>query len=197
MIHPTALVESDAIGENTNIWAFTHIMRGVTIGKNCNVGDHCFIESGVEIGDNVTIKNNNTLFVGVTVENGVFIGPNAIFTNDLYPRSPRLPEVGEKYKTGEWLTPTRLGYGCSIGAGAVIVAGHDIGRFASVGAGSIVTKDVKDYALVVGNPARQVGWVCQCGKRLDTKELSTSCAACGKKYELDVASNQLAYIAED
>ena len=197
MIHPTAIVESNLIGENTNIWAFSHVMRNVQIGKNCNIGDHCFLESGVVIGDNVTVKNNNALFVGLTVEDGVFIGPNAIFTNDIYPRSPRLPEVDDKYKNESWLAKTHLGYGCSIGAGAVIIAGNNIGKFSSVGAGSIVTKNVPDYALVIGNPARQVGWVCQCGFRLKLIELTTSCEACGKKYQLDFINNKLTYQAED
>ena len=105
-VHPTAIVESGQIGEGTRIWAFAHIMAGVSIGKHCNIGDHCFIESGVIVGSNVTLKNGNMLWDGVVLEDGVFLGPQAVFTNDLYPRSPRLAQAAQKYASRDWLLPT-------------------------------------------------------------------------------------------
>src|SRR6266545_2030661 len=152
-IHRTALVETEQIGENTRIWAYSHILSGVRIGQNCNIGDHCFIEGGVSIGNNATIKNGNMIWEGVTIEDGVFIGPHVFFTNDLYPRSPRLPQASYRYHDKEnWLRPTCVKQGASLGAAAVILAGVTIGRFSMVGAGAVVTRDVPDYALVRGNP---------------------------------------------
>ena len=153
-VHPNALVESETIGDNTKIWAFAHILKNVQIGANCNIGDHCFAESGAIIGDNVTIKNGNMIWDGVTIEDGVFIGPRVFFTNDLYPRSPRMPEAQARYEDEGWLAKTQVKYGASLGAAAVILAGTTIGSFAMVAAGSIVTKDVPAHALVVGSPAK-------------------------------------------
>ncbi len=177
--HPTALVEAHSIGEGTKVWAYAHILLGATVGRNCNIGDHCFIESGVVVGDNVTIKNGSMLWDGVTVESGVFIGPQVLFTNDRHPRSPRLPQARARYATREWLVPTVVKQGASLGAGAVILAGVSIGEYAMVGAGSVVTKDVPSYALVVGSPAAVTGWVCQCGTPLKFQESSTACRVCG------------------
>ena len=181
-IHPTAIVDAKQIGRGTRIWAFAHVMAGVSIGANCNIGDHCFIESGASIGDSVTIKNGNMIWDGVTLEDGVFVGPHAFFTNDLYPRSPRLAQARAKYSNREWLLPTLVREGASLGAGAVILGGITIGEFAMVGAGAVVAKDVPPYALVVGNPARMLGWVCQCGQRLTFEDRLATCRACGLSY---------------
>lgn len=165
-VHPTAIVETQQIGQKTYIWAYTHVMQDVSIGANCNIGDHCFIETGAVIGNNVTIKNGNMIWEGTTLEDGVFVGPSVSFTNDLYPRSPRLSQAQKRYSNRDWLLPTRIQYGASIGAGSIILAGVTIGEFVIIGAGAVVTRDVSPYALVVGNPARVKGWVCQCGQPL-------------------------------
>lgn len=180
--HPTALVETDDVGDGTRIWAFTHVMADVHIGKDCNIGSHCFIESGASVGDRVTIKNGNMIWEGVTIEDDVFIGPQVVFTNDLRPRSPRFPAVAKRYETKGWLVPTRVGRGASIGAGAVILAGANIGQFALVGAGAVVTHPVPAHALVTGNPARQRGWVCECGQNLESETEAWRCPSCGRSY---------------
>jgi len=181
-VHPHALVETDALGPGTRVWAFAHLMRGVTIGANCNIGDHCFIESGVTVGNDVTIKNGNMIWEGVVLEDGVFVGPAVCFTNDQYPRSPRLPQAKARYADKSWLVGTLIRHGASLGAGAVIVAGVTVGEFAMVGAGAVVTKDVPPYGLVVGNPARALGWVCQCGSRLRFEGDGAVCSSCGLHF---------------
>lgn len=189
--HPAALVETSDVGQGTTIWAFAHVMKNVVIGSDCNIGDHCFIESGVTIGNGVTIKNGNMLFEGLTLEDGVFVGPHVFFTNDLYPRSPRLPETQLRYENKDWLSPTKVQRGATLGAGAVIIAGINIGEFAMIGAGAVVTKDVSPYALVVGNPARFLGWVCQCGQRIFFSGDQVACHTCGKKYQNNEVSIDL------
>jgi UDP-2-acetamido-3-amino-2,3-dideoxy-glucuronate N-acetyltransferase len=181
-IHPEAMVESKLIGDGTRIWAFSHVMRDVSIGRNCNVGEHCFLEAGARVGSNVTIKNGNMIWDGVTLEDGTFIGPGVFFTNDLYPRSPRLPAARARYQGKDWLVRTLVQHGASIGAGAVLVAGITVGSFAMVGAGTVVTKDILPYALVVGTPARLIGWVCQCGHRLAFEQGEAKCSECGMEY---------------
>lgn len=181
-IHPTAIVETQQIGQGTRIWAFTHVMQGVSIGSNCNVGDHSFIETGAVIGDNVTIKNGNMIWEGITLQDGVFVGPNVFFTNDLYPRSPRLPQATKRYQSREWLLPTLVKHGATLGAGAIILAGITIGEFSLVAAGAVVTKAVPPYALVVGNPAHVRGWVCQCGQPLRFQGDAASCGNCGLNF---------------
>jgi acetyltransferase-like isoleucine patch superfamily enzyme len=181
-IHPGALVESQQIGQGTRIWAFTHVMKDVTIGENCNVGEHSFLETGVRVGSNVTIKNGNMLWDGVTLEDGTFVGPGVFFTNDLYPRSPRLPQAHARYQGMGWRVTTLVKHGASIGAGAVLVAGVTVGSFAMVGAGAVVTKDVPPHALVVGSPARRIGWVCQCGHPLTFEQEQAICTECGAPY---------------
>lgn len=181
-IHPTALVETKQIGCGTRIWAFTHVLTGVSIGACCNVGDHCYIESGVMVGDNVTIKNGNHIWEGVTLEDGVFVGPSVVFTNDLYPRSPRLPEARARYLNRQWLIPTRVRVGASLGAGAIILAGTTIGEFALIGAGAVVTKDVPAHAIVVGNPMHIQGWICRCGQPLYFHEQSADCPLCSLSF---------------
>jgi UDP-2-acetamido-3-amino-2,3-dideoxy-glucuronate N-acetyltransferase len=181
-VHPSSIVETEQVGAGTRIWAFTHIMRDVSIGENCNIGDHCFIESGSAIGDNVTIKNGNEIWEGVTLSNGVFVGPRVFFTNDLYPRSPRLPQVKKKYSGHEWLRPTLVKQGASLGAGAIILAGITVGEFSMLAAGAVATKTVPAYALMIGSPARVRGWVCQCSRPLTFVEGITICDSCGLKF---------------
>lgn len=179
--HPQALVETEHIGAGTRIWAFAHVMKGAQVGRDCNIGEGVFIEGGARIGDGVTVKNGALIWEGVTIEDGVFVGPGALFTNDLYPRSPRLPQAKSRYDDkGGWLTPTLVQRGASIGAGAVILAGITIGEYATVGAGAVVVKDVPAYALVVG-AGQAAGWVCECGRPLAFKATKSACL-CGLKY---------------
>jgi UDP-2-acetamido-3-amino-2,3-dideoxy-glucuronate N-acetyltransferase len=173
--HPNAIVESHDVGEGTRIWAFAHVLPGARIGRQCNVGDHCFIEGKVVIGDYCTIKNGVAIWDLVTLEDGVFVGPNAVFTNDIRPRA--FPEF--RATPEEWL-PTLVREGAAIGANATIVCGTTIGRYAFVGAGSVVTKDVIDHGLVVGVPARRVGYVCKCGRRVRPEHPCT----CGRCYRV-------------
>lgn len=175
-VHPHGLCESDQVGDGTRIWAFAHVMQGAVVGRGCNVCDGAFIESGAIVGDRVTIKNNVLLWDRVTVEDDVFLGPNAVFTNDMNPRAAFK-------KPPEAFLPTIVRRGASVGANATIVCGTTIGEGAFVGAGSVVTDDVQPYALVVGNPARRVGWICACGLRLGD---SLDCT-CGRAYEEDGA----------
>jgi acetyltransferase-like isoleucine patch superfamily enzyme len=177
-VHPASIVETSRIGDGTRIWAYTHVMRDVSIGTNCNIGEHCFIEAGATVGNNVTIKNGNMIWEGVHLEDGVFVGPQVVFTNDLHPRSPRLPQARRRYADQRWLTTTFVKQGTSIGAGAVILAGVTIGEFCMVGAGATVTRSVPPYALVVGSPARVRGWVCQCGHPLVFANDEATCQEC-------------------
>jgi acetyltransferase-like isoleucine patch superfamily enzyme len=183
-VHPTALVETEEVGAGTRVWAYCHILPHVHIGANCNIGDHCFVETGASVGDNVTIKNGTMVWEGVTLEDGVFVGPNVFFTNDLYPRSPRLPQAQARYGDHRWLSPIRVEYGAALGAGAVILAGVTIGAFAVVGAGGVVTHNVPPYALVSGNPARWRGWVCECGQPLRFQENAARCLVCDSWFRL-------------
>lgn len=184
-IHPQALVETQEIGPGTRVWAFSHVMNGARIGRDCNIGDHSFVESGAVIGDQCTIKNGNMIWEGVTLEEGVFVGPHVFFTNDLHPRSPRLEVVRDRYSDKKnWLRETKVLRGAALGAGSVILAGITIGRFAMVAAGATVTKSVPDFALVMGNPARFGGWVCCCGETLPKRSRATICKTCGAQYKL-------------
>ncbi|MDB5035972.1 MAG: bifunctional isomerase [Chlorobi bacterium] len=157
-VHPSALCESEDIGERSRVWAFAHVMKGARIGADCNVGDHAFVESGVVIGDRVTIKNGVAIWDGVTIADDVFLGPNCVLTNDLFPRS-------RVYHAEN--VPTAIGRGVSIGANATIVAGVTLGEYSMIGAGAVVVKDIPPFALVVGNPARRIGWVGVKGERLE------------------------------
>lgn len=162
-VHPTAIVDEGAkIGEGTKVWHFSHIMPGVVIGKNCNFGQNVFVANGVILGDNVKVQNNVSIYEGVICDDDVFLGPSMVFTNVNNPRSG----VNRK---GEYLK-TWVGKGATIGANATIVCGHNIGKYAFIGAGAVVTKDVPDYALMVGNPARQQGWMSEFGEKLNFDE---------------------------
>lgn len=191
VVHPSALVERGArLGAGTRVWQFAVVKRGARVGPNCNIGAHCYVEYGAEVGRGVTIKNDVAVWEGVVIEDGVMVGPNAVFTNDLYPRSQRLPQAAPRYKRkGGYFARTRLRKGCSVGAGAMILAGTTIGRFATVGLGAVVVKSVPDHALVVGNPARRIGWACECGLPLDaasgnawSDERAWRCRGCRKAY---------------
>lgn len=181
-VHPTAIVEEGArIGEGTRIWHFVHVRKGAKIGKNCNIGKGVYIDVNVEIGNNVKIQNFVSVYRGVKIEDDVFIGPHATFTNDLYPRS-----FNENWE----LVPTLVKKGASIGANATIVCGITIGEYAMIGAGAVVTKDVPPFGLVYGNPARLRGFVCYCGRRLEEKVreeenyLVFRCSHCGKEVKI-------------
>ena len=178
MAHPTAVVDDGCdIGQGTRIWHFTHIMPGSKIGEKCNIGQNVVISPGVTIGNNVKIQNNVSLYTGVTCDDDVFLGPSCVFTNVTNPRSAVVRK--DQY------AKTHVGKGASIGANATIVCGHDIGSFAFIGAGAVVTKDVGDYALVIGNPARHIGWMSEFGHRLNFDEKGVaSCKESGQKYQL-------------
>lgn len=154
--HETAIVEDGArIGDGTRVWHHCHVRDGATIGEDCNLGKNVFVDSGASIGDRVKIQNNVSVYSGVQIEDEVFVGPSAVFTNDLYPRATAT----------DWeITPTTIRRGASIGANATIICGNEVGSYATIGSGSVVVRPVEDHALVVGNPARVVGWVCDCGR---------------------------------
>jgi len=176
--HPTAIIDEPvSIGEGTQIWHFSHVMKGAQIGKNCKLGQNVHIGANVKIGNNVKIQNNVSIYTGVTLEDNVFCGPSAVFTNILTPRSayPR--------NTEEYFLKTLVREGATIGANATIICGVTIGKHAFIGAGAVVTRDITDYALVYGNPARQRGWVCECGIKLQFNPDQTArCPECGKEY---------------
>jgi acetyltransferase-like isoleucine patch superfamily enzyme len=181
-VHPTAIVDTARIGEGTRIWAYTHVMSDVVIGTNCNIGEHCFIESGVTIGNDVTIKNGCLLWEGVHLEDGTFLGPRVTFTNDRYPRSPRLEHARNRYADKRWLEPTFVRRGASLGAGAIVVAGVTIEEFCIVGAGATVTRSLPANALAFGSPARVRGWVCRCGQRLSVTNDVAICLECNLTF---------------
>lgn len=176
--HPTAIIDDNCkIGSDTKIWHFSHIMSDCIIGDRCNIGQNVVISPGVILGKNVKIQNNVSIYTGVTCEDDVFLGPSCVFTNVINPRS-------SVNRRGEYAT-TIVKRGASIGANATIVCGHNIGLFAFVGAGAVVTKNVPDYALVVGNPARQTGWMSEYGHKLKFNEDGFSlCPESNQKYHL-------------
>jgi len=177
-IHPTAVVDEPVdIGEGTRIWHFSHVMSGATIGERCVIGQNVFIASGAFLGKNIKVQNNVSVFKGVVLEDDVFCGPSMVFTNVFNPRSfiSRMNEIRQ----------TRVKKGATIGANATIVCGNRIGQYALIGASSVVTKDVPDYALVYGNPGKVKGWVCQCAEEIKFRGGKSVCKACGKRYKKD------------
>ncbi len=180
-VNQYAVVDDNVeLGEGTKVWHFSHVQSGSKIGKNCVLGQNVNIGNNVTIGNNVKIQNNVSVYEGVTLEDYVFCGPSMVFTNIMDPRS-KYPQVGAQY-----YLKTIVKEGASLGANSTIVCGHNVGRFAFVGAGSVVTKDIPDFALVVGNPARIVGWVSEAGKKLKFDENGFAfCEKSGKKYKLE------------
>lgn len=179
-VHETAAVDENVeIGEGTKIWHFCHVQSGARIGKKCVLGQNVNIGNNVTIGNFVKIQNNVSVYEGVTLEDYVFCGPSMVFTNIIDPRS-KYPQVGAKY-----YIKTLVREGASLGANSTILCGHTIGRFAFIGAGAVVTKDIPDFALVVGNPARIVGWMSEAGKKLNfDKDGSACCNKSNKRYKL-------------
>ena len=176
--HPTAVIDEGAqVGDGCRIWHFSHVMGGAVLGEGCNLGQNVFVASGVVLGRNVKVQNNVSIYEGVTCGDDVFLGPSMVFTNISNPRSAVV-------RKGQYEC-TRVGNGATIGANATIVCGNDIGAFAFIGAGAVVTKNVPSYALLAGNPARQIGWMSEHGHRLIFDENGrATCPESGEEYEL-------------
>jgi UDP-2-acetamido-3-amino-2,3-dideoxy-glucuronate N-acetyltransferase len=180
MVHKTAEVDKRVlIREGTKVWQNSQIKEGAEIGRDCTIGHNCFIDSGARIGNGVKLESNIDIWNKVTLQDYVFVGPSAVFTNDSNPRA-RYPK--EKYSDyGSW-QPTLVKEGASIGANATIICGVTIGQNAFIGAGSVIREDVPDYALVVGVPAKQIGWICSCGNRINFEGKNGECLICAKRY---------------
>ena len=178
--HESAYIDDGAvIGKGTKIWHFSHVMPGAVIGERCNLGQNVVVMPGTRLGDNVKVQNNVSIYEGVTLEDDVFCGPSCVFTNVINPRS----HVSRKAE----YRPTLVRRGATIGANATVVCGVTLGEYCFVGAGAVVTADVAPYALVVGGPARRVGWMCRCGEQLRVAEGPVTCGACGTAYEESAA----------
>lgn len=176
--HNTAIIDEGCeIGEGTKIWHFSHIMPNCKIGKRCNLGQNVVVSPGVILGENVKVQNNVSIYTGVICEDDVFLGPSMVFTNVINPRSAIIRK--EEYKQ------TLVKKGASIGANATVICGNTIGDFALIGAGAVITKDVPAYALVVGNPAKQIGWVSEYGHRLTFENIEATCPESSEKYKLE------------
>ena len=176
-VHESSYIDDDVkIGKGTKIWHFCHVQKGAEIGENCSFGQNVNVSNHVKIGNGVKVQNNVSIYEGVELEDYVFCGPSMVFTNDLTPRA-KYPKGAAGYKR------TLVKEGASIGANATIVCGHTIGRWAMIAAGAVVTIDVPDHALMAGIPAKQIGWVCECGERLEN---GSRCIRCGKENLLDV-----------
>jgi len=177
--HETAFIDEDCqIGRGTKIWHFSHVMSNCIIGQNCNIGQNVVISPKVVLGDNVKVQNNVSIYTGVTCDDDVFLGPSCVFTNVINPRSA--------INRRDSFLKTHIGRGASIGANATIVCGHDIGPFAFVGAGAVVTKTIPAYALVIGNPAKQVGWMSEYGIKLEfNKEGMATCLESNQVYKMN------------
>ena len=178
-VHPTSIIDENVmIGDNTKIWHFSHIQSGARIGSNCSLGQNVNVSNNVTIGNGCKIQNNVSLYEGVELEDFVFCGPSCVFTNDLTPRA-KYPKGHSNYKK------TIIKLGASIGANATIVCGHTVGEWALIGAGAVVASNVPAHALMLGVPAKQKGWVCECGQVLKSKDNLFICPDCGRKYKLN------------
>ena len=176
-VHPSSYVDDGAqIGAGTKIWHFSHVMAGARIGSDCTIGQNVVIAANVRIGDRVKVQNNVSIYEGVTLEDEVFCGPSMVFTNVGTPRS------GTPRRGASYYQPTLVRHGATIGANATIVCGNELGAYCFVGAGSVVTRDVPDYAMVYGNPARIKGYACECGVKLAFAEEDAECAPFGRRY---------------
>ena len=174
-VHESAFIDDEvAIGEGTKIWHVSHVLSGSSIGKNCNIGQNVVIGPNVNVGDGVKIQNNVSIYEGVTLEEYVFCGPSVVFTNVINPRS----EIRRK----DEFKPTLVKRGATLGANCTVLCGITLGQYSFVGAGAVVTRDVPDFALVVGNPASQAGWMCSCGVKLLMENDHSVCGACAKTY---------------
>lgn len=172
--HPSAVIDDGAkIGAETKVWHFCHVMSGARVGQGCVLGQNVYVGGEATVGDGCKIQNNVSVYDGVHLEDDVFVGPSAVFTNVRHPRA----HVSRK----DEYSPTRVGRGATIGANATIVCGVSVGEYAFVGAGAVVTRDVAAHALVLGNPARQIGWVCECGERLPAEQV---CGRCEMRHDL-------------
>ncbi len=189
--HETAVIDPGAeIGEGTKVWHFSHIMPGAILGERCNIGQNVVVSPGVRLGNNVKVQNNVSIYEGVTCGDDVFLGPSCVFTNVVNPRSGVV-------RRGQY-AQTHVGRGATIGANATIVCGHDIGTYAFIGAGAVVTKDVPDYALVVGNPARQIGWMSVHGHTLAFEADGTArCPEGGERYRRHEDGDGRAWIEQE
>lgn len=172
-VHESSYIDDNVtIGKGSKIWHFCHIQNGATIGENCSFGQNVNIANNVKIGNGVRIQNNVSVYEGVEIEDHVFCGPSCVFTNVITPRA--------HYSVHGIYAKTLIKWGASLGANSTVVCGHTVGRCALIAAGAVVTKNVKDHALLVGVPAKQIGWVCECGERLSDK---LNCKKCGKQYK--------------
>lgn len=176
--HESAYVDKGAeIGEGSKVWHFSHVSAGARIGQRCVLGQNVYVAATAVLGNGVKVQNNVSIYDAVVIEDFAFLGPSAVFTNVVNPRSEI--ERKDEYR------PTRIGRGATIGANATIVCGHDVGDYALIGAGAVVTANVPAYALVIGVPARQIGWICRCGVRLEVDGPTAYCAACGRGYRAE------------
>ncbi len=176
-VHPTSIIDDNvSIGDNTKIWHFSHIQSGASIGKDCSLGQNVNVANNVKIGNGVKIQNNVSVYEGVELEDFVFCGPSMVFTNDLTPRS-RYPKAHENYKR------TIIKHDATLGANCTIICGHTIGEYATIAAGAVIASDVKSHALMAGVPAKQIGWVCECGQVLEKNSLK--CPDCKRIYRLE------------
>ncbi len=174
-VHPTSIVDDNvAIGDGTKIWHFSHIQSGAVIGDNCSLGQNVNVSNNVTLGNGVKVQNNVSIYEGVTIEDYVFCGPSCVFTNDLTPRA--------RYPKNHKYLKTIIRHDATLGANCTVVCGHEVGHHATIAAGAVVTCNVIPHALMAGVPARQIGWVCECGQVLQEK---FKCPDCGRQYELD------------